>query len=394
MTPADHHIGVLSLGNAVPPYQIDQEQCGHWMSFAHGQKPALSRWIRQLYRLSGIDTRYSCLPEASTFDMSSRFRPGKPVNETPTTSERMAIYQQASVEIATAAARQALDELGPDAADSITHLVVVSCTGFFAPGPDLALMQNLGLRPTVERTVVGFMGCAAAFNGLRLAHHIVKGQPNARVLVVCVELCTLHLQPGDDRISLVIASLFADGAAACVVGATDDATQDVLEFDGFYTGVLPDSEDHMAWRIGDNGFVMGLSPNVPRRVAEVAPNALQTLFAEERPAFWGVHPGGRAIVDQIVETFGLTPEEAEPSYETLRRYGNMSSPTILFILHNLRERLRESSMVKDGVAMAFGPGLVVEMARLRYQPAPTAIDLDEAMPESVRHPSGEFAVVS
>lgn len=364
-------IGILSLGTAVPQYRVDQEQCGHWMSVALGERPALGRWIRQLYRLSGIETRYSCLPEAASFDMTSRFRPGQAVSQTPSTGERMDLYQRNSVEIATAAAQEALDELGPDAADQITHLIVVSCTGFFAPGPDIALMRNLGLRPTVERTVVGFMGCAAAFNGLRLAHHIVRGQPKARVLVVCVELCTLHLQPGDDRITLVSAALFADGAGACVVGTTDDATQDALLFDDFYTSVLPDSEHAMGWRIGNNGFAMELSAEVPQRVGEVAPSALTTLFGNTRPDFWAIHPGGRAIVDRIVELFRLTDEEAAPSYNTLRHYGNMSSPTILFVLRDLRARLRQASTVGSGLAMAFGPGLVAEMARLTYLPVAT-----------------------
>jgi len=374
MPPTSPSIGILSLGTAVPLYRIDQALCGQWMALAQGEKRALSRWIGQLYRMSGIETRYSCLPEAQSGDMSSRFRPGQPVEQTPATSERMALYQQCAVPVATEAAQHALAELGPDAADSITHLIVVSCTGFFAPGPDLKLVQNLGLRPTVERTVVGFMGCAAAFNALRLAHHIVRGQPTARVLIVCVELCTLHLQPGDDRISLVIASLFADGAGACVVGTAEGASEDALLLDGFYTGVLPDSEQDMAWRIGDHGFVMGLSPEVPRRVGEVAPAALGTLFAaDERPDFWAIHPGGRAIVDHLVTTFALTPEEAAPSYGALRQYGNMSSPTILFVLKEVRQRLRAGLAVPDGVAMAFGPGLVAEMARLRYLPAPARL---------------------
>lgn len=352
------------------------------MAEALAATPSLSRWLKRLYELSGIEGRYSCLPEAQTLDFASRFRPGRAAAETPSTSERMQIYQREAVALAEVAARKALGRLDENAAASITHLIAVSCTGFFAPGLDFVLAQALGLRSDVERTLVGFMGCAAAFNALRLAHHIVRGQPEARVLVVCVELCTLHIQPTDDRISLVVASLFADGAGACVVGAADDPQRDALRIGGFHTEIVPDSTHDMAWRIADQGFVMGLSPDVPRRIGEIAPDALAQLFApDERPAFWAIHPGGRAIVDRLVELFALTPRETRSSYAVLRQFGNMSSPTILFVLEHLWADLRVEAIGRDGVAMAFGPGLVTEMARLQYVPARAQRPLASALPE-------------
>jgi predicted naringenin-chalcone synthase len=296
----------------------------------------------------------------------------------------MAIYQREAVEVGVAAAERAL--AAPqltDAAAGVTHLIVVSCTGFFAPGLDLAIARRLGLRPTVQRTVVGFMGCAAAFNGLRLAAQIVDGQPDAQVLVVCVELCTLHLQPGSERIALTVASLFADGAAACLVGAAQPGG-DLLRLNRLHTQVQPDTEDAMAWQIGDHGFVMRLSPDVPRYVGTLATSALATLLdGQPEPTFWAIHPGGRAIVDRLADLLQLSPAQTAASYGVLRRYGNMSSPTILFVLAELLNDLRTSPGPVSGVAAAFGPGLVTEMAHLTYVPpaalGPSAAQLPQLM---------------
>jgi len=279
----------------------------------------------------------------------------------------MALYQTASVQLAVEAAKRALDDRPAGTpAPEITHLLVTSCTGFFAPGLDLAIAGALGLSPAVERTLIGFMGCAAAFNALRLAKHIVAGRPEANVLVVCVELCTIHLPPDQERMSLIVGSLFADGAAACVVGAVE-GTPDALVLDDFATRLAPDSDDDMRWRIGDRGFVMALSSEVPRRLGSVASEAVGALFEPyEQPRFWAIHPGGRAIVDRMVELFAIPPHAVKPSYDVLRDYGNMSSPTILFVLQRMREQLRREATASLGAAVAFGPGLVAEVARVRY----------------------------
>jgi predicted naringenin-chalcone synthase len=346
------------------------------MADALHAQPPLRRWMRRLYELSGIETRYSCLPDPLLPPDQSRFAPGRALADMPTTTERMAIYQHEAIELGTAAAYRALADYDPtvpaaEVASSITHLIVVSCTGFFAPGLDLAIARRIGLQPTVGRTLVGFMGCAAAFNGLRLAQQIVAGEPEARVLLVCVELCSLHIQPGDDRINLVVGSLFADGAAACLVGTAPAGRRDLFVLDRMYSEVAPDSEQEMVWQIGDHGFTLHLSPDIPRRLGEVAPRALGALLAGwPAPYFWAIHPGGRAIVDRLAELFELAPQQVAASFEVLRRYGNMSSPTILFVLGELRARLRHDprSDAIAGVAMAFGPGLVIEMAHLTYLP--------------------------
>ena len=373
-------VAILSFGTAVPIYQVNQNEVAQWMSASFAQQPAMGRWLRGIFANAGVKTRYSCIDAYHAPVEESRFSPGRPPCESPTTAERMSIYERESIPLGLAAAKEALAELAQATATSlaatlasITHLVAVSCTGFFAPGLDLALTQQLGLAPTVGRTLIGFMGCAAAFNGLRTAAQIVRSQPDARVLVVCVELSSLHTQPTSDRENLVAASLFGDGASACVVGAPAPNQGNVYLLEAFHTMVKPETNDEMIWRIGDHGFVLRLSPQIPRHLTEVAPTALAHLFPDAQPQFWAIHPGGPTIVDQLATIFALAPDQVAASRAILRHYGNLSSATIFFVLQELRRTLPQSSAQKRsqaGVAMAFGPGLVIEMARLRYV-APT-----------------------
>jgi predicted naringenin-chalcone synthase len=294
-----------------------------------------------------------------------------------------------SVEIGTAAARQALASM-PDAdaqsieetTASITHLLVVSCTGFFAPGLDQMIARQLNLPPRVERTLIGFMGCAAAFNALRLANQIVQARSDARVLIICVELGSLHIQPGDNAVDMVGAAIFGDGAGACVVGQPAPEQRNIFSIQRMYTELTPEAGASMVWRIGNYGYTLHLSRETPAQLAQIAPRALQTLFDQELPdpmAFWAIHPGGRAILDRMEEIFALAPEHLAPSRSVLRHYGNMSSPTILFVLQEHRRRLQQCApdSLLDGVAMAFGPGLVTELAHLVYHVGDAAIPVAE-----------------
>jgi predicted naringenin-chalcone synthase len=378
MDQAGDRVAILSLGTAVPQYRESQADAGQWMADAFATQPALGRWLKRLYTNSGIETRYACVPDFRQPPAQSRLSPGRTPAEALTTAERMAIYQREAVSLSAAAARQALERLGQATQShlaaltpTITHLVGVSCTGFFAPGLDIALVRALGLPSNVARTFIGFMGCAAAFNGLRLAWQIVKSQPSARVLVVCVELSSLHIQPNDDRDHLIASSLFADGASACIVGQSQ-AQGDLFELEGFYTDLKPDTASQMVWEIGNHGFILRLSPQIPEHLAEAAPVALQELFnGHGRPAFWAIHPGGKAILDRLSTVFELRPEQLKASREVLRCFGNLSSATIFFVLDELRRQLSQEVAQGDrreGVAMAFGPGLVIEMARLNYIP--------------------------
>jgi predicted naringenin-chalcone synthase len=367
---------ILAIGTAVPRYQARQADVVEWMIASFTDRPAVARLLRSLYASSGIETRHSCIADFLHPAEHSRFAPGRPLAELATTAERMAIYEREAAPLGAEAATQALAQLAKRergalsaATCTISHLVVVSCTGFFAPGLDLALAKQLNLAPQVERTMIGFMGCAAAFNGLRAAAHIVRSQPTARVLVVCVELCSLHVQPGVAREHLISSSLFADGAAACVVGAANAETADAYLLEGFFSQVKADAHSAMVWQIGNHGFALQLSPQIPRHLAAIAPAALNQLIDPVDAQFWAIHPGGPAIVDRLAEVFDLSAEQVEASRSVLRRIGNVSSGTVFFVLDQLRSKLQERSQPQTGVAMAFGPGLVIEMLRLTYVPA-------------------------
>jgi predicted naringenin-chalcone synthase len=374
---------ILGLGTALPSYRYAQSAIAEWLveALRHQNRTSMARRIPQMFAATGIDYRYSCLPDGFGSPAQSGFVADRATNKPVPTSERMAIYQRESIPLGVAAAQAALHdlavqhELAPEAAaESITHLIVVSCTGFFAPGLDQAIALRIGLRPTVERTLIGFMGCAAAFNALRNAVHMAEARPNTRVLIVCVELCALHFQADTNMANLIATSIFADGAAACVVGIpAADYAGDSLAIAGSYSALMPDTPDEMVWKIGDQGFALQLSTRIPDLLSIAAPQAISSMFPLERPAFWAIHPGGRAIVDALEAILQLPPEAVEPSRTVLRECGNMSSPTILFVLHEMRDQLRQSvNTSTTGVAMAFGPGLVVEMAKLTYQPAAAA----------------------
>lgn len=420
---------ILSFGIALPPHGVAQTQIGEWMATSLedslletsslGKRRAMSRFLRSLYANSGIEMRYSCCSDYLQPPTASRFAPGRSHDNAPTTAERMVIYAREAPPLGLTAARRAVEAYAAKSdinlanlLASITHLVVVSCTGFFAPGLDFAVARDLGLAPTVQRTLIGFMGCSAAFNALRSAYQIVRSQPEARVLVLSVELCSLHTQPNPTREQLVVYSLFADGAAACLVGQPQPGEGDFFQLEGFHTSTKPDTGDEMVWEIGDYGFTLQLSPKVPHHLAEIAPAALQALFADARPHFWAIHPGGRAIVDRLAQIFDLAPDQVAASRTVLRDYGNLSSATILFVLDELRRTLRQerqqAAIVHNGhtraihkngigaearspagVAMAFGPGLVIEMARLAYVPVSLNTWLDDGRqtqaPSSIVH---------
>ncbi len=393
-------VSLLSFGTALPPHSASQDQISEWMSSAFVDQPAVRRAVRSLHTHSGIERRHSCCPEYLKPVEHSRFTPGDACHS-PSTAERMRIYASEAPRLGTQAARKALERYAAGSntpiqtvTESISHLIVVSCTGFFAPGLDFVIARELGLSPTVGRLVIGFMGCSAAFNGMRTAHEIVRGQPDARVLVVCVELCSLHIQQSTLPAHLIAMSLFADGAAACLVGEATAGDAGVFRLDAFRTETHPDTEAEMVWEIGDHGFVLHLSPQIPEHVAAAAPTALHHLFGDQSPAFWAIHPGGRAIVDRLQNVFDLTPEQVTASRTILRRVGNLSSATILFVLEELRQSLTQEfvgrthvpslnggvtpngstpqsvpgDLFSSGVAMAFGPGLVIEMARLTFLP--------------------------
>jgi len=245
--------------------------------------------------------------------------------------------------------------------DRISHLLITCCTGFSAPGLDLELVERCALPSSVERTMIGFMGCYAAINALKLARHIVRSEPKARVLVLNLELCTLHLQETTDLEQVLSFLLFADGCAACLVTADPVGTA----LDSFRAVLVPGTRDLITWNIREFGFDMVLSGEVPGAIHEGLRGHADEILEGARPAsidLWAVHPGGRTVLDAVERAFALTPTTLAASREVLRRYGNMSSATVMFVIEKL---LRAGARGRKGCAMAFGPGLIAETMLFR-----------------------------
>ncbi len=324
------------------------------------------RTLKALYHKTRIKTRGSVLLESPTKPATyqqSFFEPasnGKSFG--PTTQMRMERYAQEAPRLALKACRQALDESGLKAGQ-ITHLVTVSCTGFYAPGLDMDLIRLLGFSQSIHRTNVGFMGCHGALIGLRAAKALAESDPNARVLLCAVELCSLHFQYGWDPQQVVANSLFADGAAACVVVPGSKAPNKAWRIAASGAGIFPKSENEMTWKIGNNGFVMTLSAQIPDLIATHLPLWCKTWLKEKELKIsdvhsWAIHPGGPRILDAVTDCLHLTQEMTSVSKDILSSCGNMSSPTVLFIL----QRLIKENAPKPCVALGFGPGLSVESA--------------------------------
>ncbi len=360
------HTVLEAIGIANPPFRVSQSTAAAFM----GQVEALSAPTRNrladIYARSGIDQRYSCLADyGQTPEQFQFYPPNWALQPAPSTAARNRLYHTWASKIAEEAAHQALS-LAQLAAAEITHLICVSCTGFSAPGVDIQLIQRLGLPASTDRTLIGFMGCHAAFNGLKVAHAICQSHPQARVLLVCVELCSLHLQIEDSLESVVINAIFADGAAAAVLTSrSEQEAAGKLVYREGYSWLLEDSLGFMSWTIGDTGFLMGLAPQVPKLIVQHLPAYLATFLArhnitQEDLEFWAVHPGGRQILDQVRAAFALREEQIQDSYAILRQYGNMSSATILFILQVLLARHQAGQPYQNGLALAFGPGLTIE----------------------------------
>ena len=360
---------IYGMGTATPPHALSQE---HAVALAAGygcESEDQRRQLRALYRLTHVKTRYSTVLDSDSRDglpTQTFFPPMQhPGDRGPTTRQRMARYEQDAPPLAARAARAALDNAGIDPT-AVTHIVTVSCTGFAAPNFDVGLIRHLGLRRTVERTHVGFMGCHGALNGLRVANGIAAGNPDACILVCAVELCSLHYQYGWNPDWLVANAIFADGAAAVVGGAKHSGGTDGWTIAANGAALLEDSAELMAWRIGDHGFEMALSSRVPGVIERELRGWLDGWLAThgltvDQVGTWALHPGGPRILEACAGAIGIAKERYAISREVLGEFGNMSSPTILFILDRLRQRGAE----RPCVALGFGPGLAVEAALFR-----------------------------
>jgi len=361
-------VHIRSIETAVPATVLRQGDVRDLFAAQEGISRLGSRLLGAAFDASAIETRHTVVDEldrevregASVFYDA---RSNAVLN--PGTAARNALYAARAPELFADSARRAL-EAASLTADDVTHVVTVSCTGFYAPGPDYQLVRALGLSPSTQRFHLGFMGCYGAFPGLRAAKAFCDADPDAVVLVVAVEICTIHLTSSNDPEQIVATSVFADGGAAAVVTARPpEPGTAVLEIDALDTTLTPEGEDEMAWTIGDHGFTMRLSTYVPAIIGQNITGALAPLLGEagaQGVQRWAVHPGGRSILDRVQSALELDDEQMHPSREVLRTAGNMSSATVLFILRRLLHG--EAADGERIGAMAFGPGLTVEMGLL------------------------------
>lgn len=352
----------------LPQTQIEREFAALWQ--LRGRE--LDRWQR-ICRGAGIDERHGVLPITDAIKCS--------------TAERMQQYESHAPPIAERAAWDAIECAGISA-DRITDLVVVSCTGFAAPGLDVALMKRLGLRETVRRTMIGFMGCFGAINGLRSAATTCAADPNAVTLVVCCELCSLHVRDDPRPDNQVACALFGDGAAAAIVGGEASIAASGAGYqqpEGRPLGrltmghsrLIANTESLMSWRMTDAGFAMTLGRDVPAvlrdairsfvdearsLLPECAPGA--GTFSEGVPRTIVPHPGGPGVLSAIEQAL---PTSLAPGIDraraTLRRFGNMSSGTVLFVLQQLLAE--QGRQCRPAMMLAFGPGLTMESIMVR-----------------------------
>ncbi|PXA89794.1 type III polyketide synthase [Nostoc sp. 3335mG] len=339
-----------AVATATPAHDIHHA----FVDWARNRLPVReARLFDRMVDRAGIGRRWSVLPQGP--DGGSPVAPGGFYAQgMPGTAARMAIYADAAPALALTAIGKLSEQV---ALGEVTHLVVASCTGFVAPGIDQIIAARLGLSSTTERLLIGFMGCYAAVAALRSARHIVRSEPGARVLVVTVELSTLHLQPAVTLEPLLAMLQFGDGAAAALV--TDDPTGIAIETP--FAAALPDSAELIRWDITDAGFAMHLSGEVPARIAAALTDPGFAAAATGGRSLgevdgWAVHAGGRSILDAVERSLSLSPDALDSSRRVLAANGNMSSATLMFVLADLLA----GPPVASGIALAFGPGLAAE----------------------------------
>jgi predicted naringenin-chalcone synthase len=358
---------ISAIGIANPDNRIAQDDIYRFMVNAFGLDATNASRLKSIYDHSGIDYRYSVIPDFGISDPSQYtfFEQTTNLEPFPGTQKRLKFYEKEAIAIAIEAVKNCLSNFQDDILQQITHLITVSCTGMHAPGIDIELVEKLQLNRDTERTCINFMGCYGAINALKVADYICRAEPNAKVLVVSVELCTLHFQKDNTLDNWVANSLFSDGAAAVLVENTANrlGKGTYLSLKNFYTEFVTEARDDMGWYVGNTGFEMKLTSRVSRQIKKHI-SALMARFLQKikvdagQITAYAVHPGGRKILEAVEEALELPEESNAFAYQTLQEYGNMSSATILFVLQKML--VAQNLKGQKIMSFAFGPGLTVE----------------------------------
>lgn len=360
---------ITAIGIANPAYRRAQNEVAELICAAFNLKSSQQKILKAIYKASGIDFRHSVIGDYSKSPGEFEFFPNTLEQQFPSTSERMKLYQKTALPLALTAIKSCLDNIKSLDIKDITHLITISCTGMYAPGIDIEIIQQLGLRPSTKRTAINFMGCYGAFNGLKVADAFCKAEPESKVLMVCIELCTLHFQNDFSVENVISNALFADGAAAVLIQGKP-SQQKHFKIESFHSDLVPDTEQEMAWSIGNYGFDMVLSAYVPKvikfGISAFTEKLLKTLnWSLEDIDYYAIHPGGLKILEACEESLKISPEDNKYSYEVLRDFGNMSSATVLFVLKKIWDNLSKNSHKENIFSCAFGPGLTLESMLLK-----------------------------
>jgi len=355
---------ITSIGTANPPHKFSQTQIADFMIQAMQLSKEEASQLRVLYRASGIETRYSVLEDYGGSERFTFYSNTETMEPFPSTKTRLNLYKQQSIEISKKAVLNCIADIPKFNPREITHLIVVSCTGMFAPGLDIELLNHLGLKSTVQRTSINFMGCYAAFNAIRVADSFCAQNPDSKVLIVCTELCSIHFQKENNEDNILANALFADGSAALLVESVPRKKIN-LKIGSFFCDIALDSSREMAWTVGDQGFEMKLSSYVPQAIRSGIKKLTLSLLSLNKIKlsevnYFAIHPGGKKILEAIEAELGLKKTDNAHAYSVMKNYGNMSSPTILFVLQEIFSKLDSSDHHKKILSFGFGPGLTLE----------------------------------
>ncbi len=355
---------IVSIATSVPEFQHAQEDILTFMQRVYAMNETDKRKLKFLYHQSAIDSRYSVVPDYSLSACNWQFYPPtENLDPFPDLELRMKWYNRTASPLSIKAIEKCIEN--KISKEEITHLITVSCTGMSAPGLDLQIVEEMGLPPTIFRTSINFMGCYAAIHALKLADVFCKNDKAAKILIVCTELCTLHFQRENTIDNIASSLLFGDGCAAALV--TNDCNGSAgLGIKNFYSEVAFKAKKDMSWELSSSGFLMTLSGYVPDLIEEdfgkLLSNALKNADINKKDiSHWCIHPGGKRILTSIEKSINISAEELKESYNVLRSYGNMSSPTILFVLKEIMDSLKDNIEKKSNIfGAAFGPGLTLE----------------------------------
>lgn len=355
---------IVSIGTAVPAFCHKQTDILQFMQAVYAPTEVEQRKMRYLYNQSGILQRYSVIADYGRPLSDWKFYPqSEGLEPFPSLEQRMAIYHKQAPLLSVDAIRDCLHNVLHD--HEVTHFITVSCTGMSAPGLDLQVMDMMDFSKNIFRTSVNFMGCYAAIHALRLADALCKAEQNAKVLIVCTELCTLHFQREATLDNIVSSMLFGDGSAAVLV-VGDDVPLEGLTIDSFHSEVIIKGKRDMAWELSSTGFLMTLTSYVPDLIEEDFSEVIDKVLdgaSREDVSHWCLHPGGKRILEAMQKSSGIDASALQHSYEVLKQHGNLSSATVLFVLKRM---FADKNAIRKMVGVALGPGLTVETFTAHY----------------------------